>query len=516
MIFGTISSINEQEMHAYLMFEKETLSKNLLDRYQFNRHLKWSYNYSKIMQARDFQERSKPSKLGTIMRKSFLWYPSSKSDGIAGFSFLSDVLCLKACAVPKTLQNPLPPKVYVDIVVLSMGSLFGRYWPRSHQEKVEYDQPFHPIAEPIEISGHLSITGEQFHNLSLFFEGLYDPVVGQMYMIGCRDVRAFQNSILNGTNLEGGMDSLDEVRVQYPSRNARWLQNTKIKFSINSKRSKEDPLHRIPTSLDTFLLSYQKKLDYVIFRKSFETVIRVLMITVAILCTLSQSRHSENEGHSTAYMSLVMVGIHSLGYGIPLITGDEVLFRWKELSPNNSQTYDFGKFQRFQVLDCSIKILLLVALLLTTKLLQKIWESRSRQLDHDKKLKPQMPSDKIVFLITLFIHIIVFSICHCIRNGFPPLQSGNYMYGRGYMKNFLKWWGELENYAGLVQDFFLLPQIIGNALWHIQGKPLSKFYYLGFTMVRVLLHAYDYARDPVPSRDHGDNEFQYMGLEFYS
>ena len=80
----------------------------------------------------------------------------------------------------------------------------------------------------------------------------------------------------------------------------------------------------------------------------------------------------------------------------------------------------------------------------------------------------------------------------------------------------LKWCRLLENYAGLIQDLFLLPQIVGNGLWHPQGKPLRKLYYLGFTMIWLLLHAYEYARDPVPNPKNNYDEFQYLGVDLYA
>jgi len=56
---------------------------------------------------------------------------------------------------------------------------------------------------------------------------------------------------------------------------------------------------------------------------------------------------------------------------------------------------------------------------------------------------------------------------------------------------------QLEEHVGLVQDFFLLPQIIGNILWQINCKPLRKAYYVGITVVRLLPHVYDNVRAPV-------------------
>lgn len=51
---------------------------------------------------------------------------------------------------------------------------------------------------------------------------------------------------------------------------------------------------------------------------------------------------------------------------------------------------------------------------------------------------------------------------------------------------------------GLLQEFFLLPQIIGNVLWKIDCQPLRKVYNVVITLVRVLPHLDDISRSPIP------------------
>lgn len=38
----------------------------------------------------------------------------------------------------------------------------------------------------------------------------------------------------------------------------------------------------------------------------------------------------------------------------------------------------------------------------------------------------------------------------------------------------LEWVTKLEKYTGLVQEFFFVPQIIGNFMWQVDTKPLRK------------------------------------------
>jgi len=71
--------------------------------------------------------------------------------------------------------------------------------------------------------------------------------------------------------------------------------------------------------------------------------------------------------------------------------------------------------------------------------------------------------------------------------------------------------------VGLVQDFFLLPQIIGNTLWHFERKPLRKLYYIGITVLRLLPHIYDYFIPRVFNPYLEDvYEFANPGSDFYS
>jgi hypothetical protein len=55
----------------------------------------------------------------------------------------------------------------------------------------------------------------------------------------------------------------------------------------------------------------------------------------------------------------------------------------------------------------------------------------------------------------------------------------------------------VEQLVGLIQDLFLLPQVIGNAVWRVNCKPLAEGYYLSVTAVRLLPHAYAYVRPPL-------------------
>lgn len=116
-----------------------------------------------------------------------------------------------------------------------------------------------------------------------------------------------------------------------------------------------------------------------------------------------------------------------------------------------------------------------------------------------------IPNEKWGFIISLVVHIGGFLVAHTIVMMIPQLEN--------YKQKLLRWLQEIDEYGGVVQDFFLLPQIICNTLWKIQGKPLRKLYYMGFTALRIFLHAYDYIRDPIPEPFFDFEEYQRSHLE---
>lgn len=72
----------------------------------------------------------------------------------------------------------------------------------------------------------------------------------------------------------------------------------------------------------------------------------------------------------------------------------------------------------------------------------------------------RVPSDKQVFLITLAIHVVGFVIIlmiHTADSSKRPFQTEEYAGLRGDSHNLHEWETKLEEYIGLVEDFFLLP-----------------------------------------------------------
>ncbi|KAF9617014.1 hypothetical protein IFM89_033084 [Coptis chinensis] len=527
IVVGSISSINNKNAPYFpLSFEKVVQPSELWDRFSTS-HM--TYKYSKLEAAGAFLERSEPFDLGAVIKKSILSYPTLEDEAgfLVSLSLLSEDLTLHVSAIPDPVPKFRPTRTSFQMEILSLGPLFGRYWSSENGSTVESDIPFHAKAESTEkqlllnVSAQLTLTGEPYSNTSmLFLEGLYDSHVGKMYLIGCRDVRASWKILFESMDLENGLDCLIEVKLEYPPTTARWLMNPTAMISISSQRNEDDPLHFSPINLQTLPILYRKQREDILSRKGIEGLLRILTLSLAITCILSQLFYIRDKVDAVPYISLVMLGVQALGYSFPLITGAEALFKQISSESYETPSYDLEKSQWFHVIDYTVKILILVAFLLTLRLCQKVWKSRIRLLTRTPLEPGRVPSDRHVLFASLTIHTLGFIlvlIVHTVSVSQRPVRPQKYIDPRGNSYTLQEWEVELEEYVGLVQDFFLLPQIVGNFLWQIHCRPLRKFYYIGITAVRLLPHIYDYLRAPVFNPYFSEEyEFVNPSLDFYS
>ncbi|KAL0415302.1 UNVERIFIED_CONTAM: hypothetical protein Slati_3362100 [Sesamum latifolium] len=215
------------------------------------------YKYSKIEAASAVLEKDEPFNIGTVIKKSLLKYP--KLEDMEKFpyslSLLSEDLTLHIPAVPDPFPGSFPTKTDLELEILSLGPLFGRYWLTQNVSNFKKENPYQDVGEYTEkqlllnVSAQLNLVGNQYTNFSsLSVEGIYDPHVGKMYLIGCRDVRASWKILYESMDLEAGLDCLVEVAVSYPPTTARWLVNPTARISIVSQRNEDDPLYLFQSS----------------------------------------------------------------------------------------------------------------------------------------------------------------------------------------------------------------------------------------------------------------------------
>ncbi|KAK7389533.1 hypothetical protein VNO78_24661 [Psophocarpus tetragonolobus] len=527
IILGTLFPINNSSAFFPLSFEQLVLPSELWNYFKLTNP---SYSYSKINLAGIVLEKNEPFSFTTVIKKSLLTFPKLEDNEAFqdSMSLLSEDLTFHVSGFPEPVSNVHAQRVDIQMEILSIGPLFGRYWSAQNGSASEQETPnlnkddeYTEKQLLVNVSAQLSLTGKGYSNISvLFLEGLYDPHVGKMYLIGCRDVRASWKVLYQSYDLEAGMDCLIEVVVAYPPTTTRWLVNPRATISIGSQRTDDDALWFDTIKLKTFPIIYRKQREDVLSRRGVEGILRILTLSFAIGCILSQLFYIQHNVDSLPYISLVVLSVQALGYSIPLVTGAEALFKKMVSESYDVSSSELESSEWLHVIDYTVKLLLIVSLLVTLRLFQKVWKSRIR-LQTRTSLEPhRVPGDKWVFLCTFIIHVMGYVfvlIIHGTKTSQKALITKTYLVDGENSHSLPGWATELEEYVGLVEDFFLLPQIIGNLIWHIDCKPLRKLYFIGITLVRLLPHIYDYIRAPVANPYFSeDSEFVNPNLDFYS
>ncbi|MED6110968.1 hypothetical protein PIB30_047965 [Stylosanthes scabra] len=214
---GSISSIsNETNMFFLPLFFDAQWSPMDLKSLMSLKDIPY-YNYSKVDLAAAMKKKNQPSKSSSLSKKPFFklnGYPNK--------------LDIHTAAIRHESSNNNNTKVYMEMEVLSHGASYSYH----HEETTEilnislqltlYDANFDEIADPY---------------YPCFLEGVYDPLAGNMYLIGCRKV-------------SHGLDCLVEVKVQYPSELSK---DPSVVITITSQRSQQDKLHFKPFTLKTLL-----------------------------------------------------------------------------------------------------------------------------------------------------------------------------------------------------------------------------------------------------------------------
>ncbi|KZV43177.1 hypothetical protein F511_23653 [Dorcoceras hygrometricum] len=502
MVLGSFSSI-DQTTKSYFPLEFGMLvrANDLLNQYTAVHPF---YKYSKIDAAGAILEKDEPFNFGAVIKKSLLKYPKVEKELL----HLREDLTLHLLAVPDPFPSSFFTKISIELELLTLNSDFGYYNLVSQNDSTSGtgDPPSDMITEkqlPVNVSCQLNVIGEGYNNFSsLSLEGIYDPEFGKMYLIGCRDVRASWKILHDSMDPETGLDCLVEVVVRYPPMSSRWLVDPTARISISSQRNEDDPLYFPPIKLQTGPLMYSKQREHILFRRGMEGILRILTLSMAIACIVSQLFYIQHNVNSVPFISHVMLGVHALGYSFPLITGAEALFKKAATDFADEQSYELRTSLSITSMGYLVKLLVLLAFSLTLRLCQKVWRSRIRMLTRAPLEHHRVPSNKKALLTTLIMHTIGYIIVITVRYagaGKELTQQSEFLDSSGYSRTIRLWEIELEEYVGLVQDFFLLPQVIANLVWQINCRPLRKMYYIGLTSIRLLPHIYDRVIVPMPN-----------------
>lgn len=209
----------------------------------------------------------------------------------------------------------------------------------------------------------------------------------------------------------------------------------------------------------------------------------VAMLSTGIAATTSQLCYISSHREVAPYISLAMLGVQALGYSVTLVSGARIVPAWP------IQSYE----------SSSVKALALTALLLT------LWLARAR-LRARSPLEPgRVPRDGAVLLCTFAVHsccllfvLAVHWLSTCGTSATPAPMETNAEDGQVMppSTNLCTWDRVVGQYVGVVKELILLPQVIANAAWRVNCKPLVGRYYAGITMAWLMPRVYGYIWNP--------------------
>uniref|UniRef100_A0A453B7W1 RING-type E3 ubiquitin transferase n=1 Tax=Aegilops tauschii subsp. strangulata TaxID=200361 RepID=A0A453B7W1_AEGTS len=179
----------------------------------------------------------------------------------------------------------------------------------------------------LNVSAELTIFKDRWPQKSVMsLEGVYNPDDGRMHLIGCQDVRLpWQNSSTSrDLGLEQGMDCSIEVKVEYPPTTMHLFVMSTAKVQIASTRTAVDALHFKAVKLRA-MPSYPQQRPSGFYRGVVNGVLCIVLLSATIAAVLSQLRYIKTHTDVAPYISLVMLSVQALGYGIPLVTGVEAI-----------------------------------------------------------------------------------------------------------------------------------------------------------------------------------------------
>ncbi|XBH89352.1 hypothetical protein VPH35_081275 [Triticum aestivum] len=406
------------------------------------------------MDGSHFPLSTKPSRISSnLAAMSLISYPRKRAHGDT--AILSQDLQLRFWVVPKL--HPVPEWIikgqssehFFELQIFSIGPLVS-YVPRQQQEIWQDQDGVEQRQELVNVSAVLTESGGVFGWCPVMsLEGVYNPEDGRMHLVGCRDM----------SDLVSGKDCSIELQVEYPPTKMRWL------FSPSAKLPALQSFYP-GTRFDGFV------------GQNMEGIVCLAMLSATIVAAFSQLRYMDSHPDVVPYISLAMLGAQALCYGAVLVTDARILPAWPRIPA-------------------------LAALLLTLRLARKVRRSRVRARARAPLEPGRVPSDMAGLhlgglLFVLAMHGLLATYGGASTKPPPPhvvytLQAQGQ--GESYSRPSYNMAAMVERCIGLVREWFLLPLVMGNAVWRVNCRPLRKSYYAGITGMSLLPHAQDDAVD---------------------
>ncbi|KAF7026183.1 hypothetical protein CFC21_038302 [Triticum aestivum] len=335
---------------------------------------------------------------------------------------------------------------------------------------IRYSSPRDKIrVRPANAASYSNDYSDSFEERKIMAEGIYDRKRGILCMVGCQE--------RNGRST----DCQALVTVQFASLDSKAQAHGT--GAIISLRDKTD---RLFFDKINFILHgmYSRQAAMAISRMDMESIMLVASTTLSCVFTILQILHTKRNPKVAPATSVTMLAVLSMGYLAPLVLNSEVLF-----ASRRSQYYDsYPTRRRLEINEVMMRAPTLIAFVLQLRLLQLAWSGR----------RISTVSEKAVLWICLPLYIlggVVAAVVHTIKAR-AAARSDPWAMNMGGGPAAI--WKDLVSYAGLIQDGFLLPQVILNAsLGETRARAISPWFYIGGTMIRLMPHVYDAVRSQI-------------------
>ncbi|XP_022717737.1 uncharacterized protein LOC111276226 [Durio zibethinus] len=305
-------------------------------------------------------------------------------------------------------------------------------------------------------------------------EGVYDAETGNLCMVGCRDLRAE-----NKASLKHSVDCDILVNIHFPPLNSD-RKGSKIGGSIKSMRQNTDHFHFGPLPF-TGRAYYGRWAMESIWRMDVEIIMSVISNTLAIVFIVLQIIHGRKHPGVCPFISFLMLVILALGHLIPLVLNLEAMF-----DQDSERSVWFRGGTWLEMNEVIIRVVTMVAFLLHIRLLMFSWTARCS----NEKKKALWIAEKRGLYVCFPVYISGGLIAFFLKWRKNLVDTGRYS---PYDREQIFLVGS-RAYAGLILDAFLFPQILFNIFQNSREQALSRFFYIGITLVRLVPHGYDLYR----------------------
>ncbi|XP_037463582.1 uncharacterized protein LOC119335573 [Triticum dicoccoides] len=309
---------------------------------------------------------------------------------------------------------------------------------------------------------------EEERRISISAEGVYDPKRGILSMAGCQ-------------RRNGSTDCQILVTVQFASLDLEGLGGG---GAISSLRDRSDRLF-FETMNITLYGMYTEQLSEAVSRMDMESIMLVASTMLSCIFAALQILHAKKNPEAAAATSITMLAVLALGHLAPLVLSFEVIFMSRR-----SQYFLDSTSGWLELNQVMMSVPALVAFVLHLRLLHLALAGRLRPAAGQSEPATTSVSERAVLKVCLPLYLLGGVMAAAVHAINIRTSREGHIGGEAAMP-----WDDVVWYAGLMLDGFLLPQVILNeSLSGSKVRAISRWFYMGGTLIRVAPHVYDVVR----------------------